>query len=145
MNSRNAQLSKIKATNALAGITQYGYDGPRPVASLRGGLGPGLPGGVDHLVSVSDPRTLVTSYAVDGLDNQKQLVSPDTGTAEFNSRRTFFSSESEWVAQRSVFSVAAGSITATNVARTRANARRKFKTKEFMGCFSDSMVKSWSF
>ena len=29
MNSRNAQLSKIKATNALAGITQYGYDGPR--------------------------------------------------------------------------------------------------------------------
>ena len=49
MNSRNAQLSKIKATNALAGITQYAYDGPRPVASLPGsprlatGLGPGLP------------------------------------------------------------------------------------------------------
>ncbi len=56
---RNSELTKI--TNALAGITQYGYNG------------------VDHLVSVSDPRTLITSYAVDGLDNQKQLVSPDTG------------------------------------------------------------------
>ena len=69
MNSRNAQLSKIKETNALAGITQYGYDGPRP------------PGGVDHLVSVTDPKALVTSYSVDGLDNQKQLISPDTDAA----------------------------------------------------------------
>ena len=60
---------------ALAGITQYGYDGPRPVASL------GLPGGVDHLVSVTDPKSLITSYMVDGLDNQKQQVSPDTGTS----------------------------------------------------------------
>ena len=51
-----------KITAALAGITQYGYNG------------------VDHLVFVNDPRTLVTSYAVDGLDNQKQLISPDTGT-----------------------------------------------------------------
>ena len=50
-----------KITAALAGITQYGYNG------------------VDHLVFVNDPRTLVTSYAVDGLDNQKQLISP-TGT-----------------------------------------------------------------
>ena len=29
MNLRNVPLSKIKATNALAGTTQYGYDGPR--------------------------------------------------------------------------------------------------------------------
>jgi YD repeat-containing protein len=49
-------------TNALAGITQYNYDG------------------IDHLVSVTDPKTLLTSYGVDGLDNQKQLVSPATGT-----------------------------------------------------------------
>ena len=54
------RLTKITA--ALAGITQYGHNG------------------VDHLVFVNDPRTLVTSYAVDGLDNQKQLISPDTGT-----------------------------------------------------------------
>ena len=75
MNSRNAQLSKIKATDALAGITKYGYDGPRPVASL------GLPDGVDHLVSVTDPKSLITGYSVDGLDNQKQLISPDTDAA----------------------------------------------------------------
>ena len=31
-------------------------------------------------MSVTDPKTLITNYTVDGLDNQKQLVSPDTGT-----------------------------------------------------------------
>ena len=61
------RLTKI--TDALAGVTQYGYDDPGP------------PGGVDHLVSVTDPKTLITTYTVDGLDNQKQLISPDTGAA----------------------------------------------------------------
>jgi YD repeat-containing protein len=32
------------------------------------------------LVSVSDPRTLATTYGYDGLNNLKELVSPDTGT-----------------------------------------------------------------
>ena len=62
MNSRNAQLSKIKATNALAGITQYAYDGPRPVASLPGGLGPGLPRADSNRTghTVHNPGALIT-------------------------------------------------------------------------------------
>jgi YD repeat-containing protein len=35
---------------------------------------------LDHLTSVRDPRNLVTGYSVDGLDNAKQTVSPDTGS-----------------------------------------------------------------
>ena len=34
---------------------------------------------LDQLVSVSDPRNLVTSYSYDGLNNLNQQISPDTG------------------------------------------------------------------
>src|SRR5262249_24429098 len=35
---------------------------------------------LDQLASVKDPRGLTTSYTRDGLDNLKQVISPDTGT-----------------------------------------------------------------
>jgi RHS repeat-associated core domain len=37
----------------------------------------------DHVVTVTDPRGLVTSYAHDGLGQLWQQVSPDTGTTSF--------------------------------------------------------------
>ena len=40
---------------------------------------------IDHLTSVLDPRSLKTAYAWDGLDDQLQLTSPDTGVTS----RTF--------------------------------------------------------
>ena len=36
--------------------------------------------GQDQLSTVTDPRNLVTTYANDGLGNQNQMTSPDTGT-----------------------------------------------------------------
>lgn len=48
--------------NGVRPVIQYGYDG------------------LDQLVSVTDPRSLVTTYTIDGLGNQSALISPDTGT-----------------------------------------------------------------
>ncbi|MDQ1925062.1 RHS repeat-associated core domain-containing protein [Massilia pseudoviolaceinigra] len=47
--------------NVSAPLTQYSYDG------------------LDQLSTVTDPRNLVTRYVADGLGNQAELSSPDTG------------------------------------------------------------------
>lgn len=44
-------------------VIQYGYDG------------------LDQLISVTDPRNLITTYTINGLGNQTALSSPDTGTS----------------------------------------------------------------
>jgi YD repeat-containing protein len=56
------RLKQVTSPAPISAVTQYGYDG------------------IDQLVSVTDPRSLVTTYAVNGLGNQTQLSSPDTGT-----------------------------------------------------------------
>ena len=45
--------------------------------------------GLDALTNVTDPRSLVTGYTVDGLGNLNVQTSPDTGTAslDFSSPR----------------------------------------------------------
>lgn len=56
-----------QTTDADAAVVKYEYDG------------------IDQLAKVTDPRNLDTTYTLDGLGNQSQLVSPDTGTTAFSS------------------------------------------------------------
>jgi YD repeat-containing protein len=61
-NAYDALNRLVRVTDPNAGQVNYGYNA------------------LDQLTSVSDPRSLVTSYNYDGLNNLNQLVSPDTGT-----------------------------------------------------------------
>lgn len=83
----NGNLTRI--TDPLGRVTDHSYDAlnrlqqqlqPAPVA---GAARPAIQyshDGQDRLVSVTDPRNLVTRYTLDGLGNQTALSSPDTGT-----------------------------------------------------------------
>ncbi|WP_343997014.1 RHS repeat-associated core domain-containing protein, partial [Ideonella azotifigens] len=53
------------AAGASAPVIKFGYDG------------------LDQLTSVTDPRSKVTTYTVNGLGNTNPQVSPDTGTTGF--------------------------------------------------------------
>lgn len=53
-----------RMTNPQSGQINYGYNAR------------------DQMTSVTDPRSLATTYGVDGLGNLNQLVSPDTGTTQ---------------------------------------------------------------
>ena len=59
--NRLIQSIQDKATAGINARTQYGYDA------------------LDRLISVTDPKNLITSYQYDGLSNLKQLSSPDIG------------------------------------------------------------------
>jgi RHS repeat-associated protein len=61
-NAYDALNRLIRVTDPNSGQVNYGYSA------------------LDQLASVSDPRSLATSYNYDGLNNLNQLVSPDTGT-----------------------------------------------------------------
>ena len=61
LNRLKTTTQPVPVTGVTRPIIQYGYDGQ------------------DQLTSVTDPRNKTTSYTVNGLGNQSQLTSPDTG------------------------------------------------------------------
>jgi YD repeat-containing protein len=85
----DAMGNPTQITDPLGRVTNQSYDAlnrliqqlqPAPAAGVaRPTIGYAYDG-QDQLVSVTDPRNLVTSYTVDGLGNQSKLVGPDTGT-----------------------------------------------------------------
>ena len=91
----DAQGNLTKVTDANAAVTQQAYDSlsrntritqPVPAAGQSApviGLAYDLQ---DQPASVTDPRSLTTSYTTDGLGNTTALASPDTGS----STRTFY-------------------------------------------------------
>ena len=115
MNSRNAQLSKIKATNALAGITQYAYDGPRPVASLPGsprlatGLGPGLP----RADSNRSSHTVHTSGAL----ITEAIYLNDTTIAAIKAAGAYLIQADHWNTPRAILGVSNGASPRIQAAR----------------------------
>ncbi|MEY4766828.1 MAG: hypothetical protein RI907_3501 [Pseudomonadota bacterium] len=84
------QLKKV--TDPLSRITEHTYDAlnrlkdstlPVPQTGVaRPVVGYGWDG-QDRLASVTDPRTLKTSYTIDGLGNRSKVVSPDAGTQSY--------------------------------------------------------------
>jgi RHS repeat-associated protein len=93
----DAQGNLTKATDANSAITQQAYDSlerattitqPVPATGQAApviGLGYDLQ---DQPATVTDPRTLSTTYTIDGLGNATGLASPDTGSTT----RTFYDS-----------------------------------------------------
>jgi RHS repeat-associated protein len=61
LNRLQTTTQPVPATGVARPIIQYGYDGQ------------------DQLTSVIDPRSKTTGYTINGLGNQSQLTSPDTG------------------------------------------------------------------
>ena len=86
----DAQGNVTKRTDARGKVSTQTYDTlNRPIVQVQppsavGGVSPTIQmtyDGLDQLLSVTDPRSLVTSYSLTGLGDQTGLVSPDTGTA----------------------------------------------------------------
>lgn len=73
-------------TDPLGRVTTQAYDPLNRVKQIQqplvNGARPTIKlgyDGIDQLATVADPRNLETRYAVDGLGNQSELGSPDTG------------------------------------------------------------------
>ena len=86
----DAKGNITKRTDARGKVTTQTYDTlNRPVVQVQpssstGGASPTIQltyDGLDQLQTVTDPRSLVTSYTTTGLGDQTGLVSPDTGPA----------------------------------------------------------------
>jgi RHS repeat-associated protein len=84
---RGGNLTKV--TDPLGRVTTQVFDTfDRVMTQILPAPAPGVAASVigfgyssqDELLSVTDPRKLVTRYTVDGLGQQTSIISPDTGT-----------------------------------------------------------------
>jgi RHS repeat-associated protein len=84
-----SQGKLYNSTSAIGQVTTYSYDPlnrvkqvqlPNPFGYNTAYVQYGFDG-IDQVTSVTDPRNIITRYTLDGLGNQNQLDSPDTGTS----------------------------------------------------------------